>query len=167
MFTTLTELTRMNYQKIGLVLEESLNLRVNGRWTAAFLQFQLFPRARKAPPPLILDSFLPKEFARWFKRYQPDVIISVNRFGLNFVKHFGLRMPQDVDYASLDLDGLLPEYPDVTGIDQNSHLEGAAAMDMLVVSMQRKQRGIPLHPMRIEVEGDWKTGESTRYQKLK
>ena len=63
---------------------------------------------------------------------------------------------------ALDLDGELPDYPDTTGIDQNSQLVGAAGMDMLVVAMQKKQRGIPLHPMRMEVEGEWKSGSTTR-----
>jgi LacI family transcriptional regulator len=167
MLTSMIELNRMGYQRIGLVLEEALNLRVNGRWTAAFMQYQMFPGNRQDPPPLILDDFRPKDFERWYGKHQPDVLLSVNRFGLRFVQHFGLRMPQEVGYASLDLDGELPEHPDMTGIDQNSHLVGAAAMDMLVVSMQRKQRGIPLHPMRIEVEGEWKSGATTRKRKVK
>lgn len=164
MIIAMNELTRMNYQKIGLVLEEDLSLRVNGKWNAAYLQFPYFPGARKGLPPLILDGFRPKEFDKWFSRHRPDVIVSVDRFGLRLAEDRGLDIPGEVGYVSLDLDGELPEYQDMTGIDQNSQLVGAAAVDMLVVSMQRKQRGIPVHPMRIEVEGSWKAGTSAVMQ---
>lgn len=162
MLTSMSRLTEMGYARIGLVLEESLNLRVNGRWSAAYMQHQLFSGNKQALPALILESADAKAFSRWWKQHKPDVIVSVNRFGLRLLESCGLQIAKDVDYASLDLDGELPEYPNMTGIDQNSHLVGAAAVDMLVVSMQRKQRGIPLHPMRIEVEGEWRNGDTTR-----
>jgi LacI family transcriptional regulator len=164
MVMVMNGLTRMNYQKIGLVLEQDLSLRVNGKWNAAYLHFPYFPGAGKGLPPLILDGFRPKEFDKWFSRHRPDVIVSVDRFGLRLALDHGLDIPGEVGYASLDLDGELSEYPDMTGIDQNSHLVGAAAVDMLVLSMQRKQRGVPVHPMRIEVGGIWKAGNSAVMQ---
>lgn len=167
MLITMDELTRLGYQRIGLVIEEALNRRVNGRWSAAFMQFQFASGQKELPPPLVLADFLPKDFNTWFKRHQPDAIVSVNRFGLRFIQHFGLNMPGDVGYASLDLDGEPTGHRSITGIDQNSHLVGAAAVDMLVVSMQRKQRGVPLHPVRVEVEGEWKPGATTRKARRK
>jgi len=164
MIIAITELTRLNYQNIGLVLAEDLHLRVNGRWTAAFLQYFYSPHAKHATPPLILDGFRPKEFSRWFNRHRPDALVSVDRFGLRLAQDCGLNIPGDVGYATLDLDELVPEYAGMSGIDQNSHLVGAAAVDMLVVSMQRKQRGIPVHPVRVEVEGSWHAGTSTLRQ---
>ena len=62
----------------------------------------------------------------------------------------------------MDLDGDLPELPEVSGIDQNSRLVGAAAVDLLVAAIQRGQKGIPSHPVRTMVEGSWRKGESTR-----
>ncbi len=165
MTTVMKELSRMNYQNIGLVLEEALNLRVNGRWNASYLQFQYYPGVKKPIPPLILDGFRFKEFDRWFSRHRPDAIVSVDRFGLRLALERGLDIPGEVGYATLDLDDLPPEYPDMSGIDQNSQLVGAAAVDMLMVSMQRQQKGIPVHPMRIEVEGNWIPGRSTVIQK--
>jgi len=59
------------------------------------------------------------------------------------------------------VDGDANEYPDVSGIDQNSEIVGAAAIDMLVAAIHRGHRGIPVHPLRTEVEGSWKPGKST------
>jgi LacI family transcriptional regulator len=53
------------------------------------------------------------------------------------------------------------DYPDVSGIDQNSEIVGGAAVDMLVAAIHRGHRGIPSHPVRVEVEGSWKAGKST------
>ena len=59
------------------------------------------------------------------------------------------------------MDGDANEYPDVSGIDQNSEIVGAAAVDMLVAAIHRGHRGIPDSPLRSEVEGSWRAGKST------
>ena len=64
-------------------------------------------------------------------------------------------------FRSLDLDGDAEGYPGMSGIDQNSPLVGAAAVDMLVAAIQRGQRGFPKHPLRTEIEGTWTPGKTT------
>jgi LacI family transcriptional regulator len=161
MLKVLGELTGLGYRKAGLVLEEALDLRVNGKWTAAYLQYQHGTGSKRFPPPLILASAKQSAFDRWFDRFRPDVIVSVDRFGLGLLKGRNLKIPGDVGYASLDVDGEATEYPDVSGIDQNSPTVGAAAVDMLVAAIHRGQRGIPTHALRTEVEGSWRPGKST------
>ncbi len=161
MLKALDELSGLNYQTIGLVLEEALDLRVNGKWTAAYLRYRNQWDAKRLPPPLILDFPRQAAFDRWFDRYRPNAIISVDRFGLQLLIKRGLDVPGDLGYASLDVDGDADVYPDVSGIDQNSEIVGAAAVDMLVAAIHRGHRGIPSHPVRVEVEGSWKPGKST------
>ena len=161
MFKALDELSDLNYKTIGLVLEEALDLRVNGKWTAAYLRYRNQWGAKRLPPPLILDFPRQPAFDRWFDRYRPNAIISVDRFGLHLLIERGLDIPGEVGYASLDVDGDANEYPDVSGIDQNSEIVGAAAVDMLVAAIHRGHRGIPVYPLRSEVEGSWRPGEST------
>ena len=161
MFKALDELSDLNYKTIGLVLEEALDLRVNGKWTAAYLRYRNQWGAKRLPPPLILDFPRQPAFDRWFDRYRPNAIISVDRFGLHLLIERGLDIPGEVGYASLDVDGDANEYPDVSGIDQNSEIVGAAAVDMLVAAIHRGHRGIPVYPLRSEVEGSWRPGRST------
>lgn len=161
MLRALDELSGLNYKIIGLVLEEALDLRVNGKWTAAYLRYRNQWGAKRLPPPLILDSPRQSAFDRWFDRYRPNAIISVDRFGLHLLIERGLDVPGDLGYASLDVDGEVDDYPDVSGIDQNSEIVGGAAVDMLVAAIHRGHRGIPSHPVRVEVEGSWKAGKST------
>lgn len=165
MLKCLTELRDLNYQRVGLVLEEALDLRVNGKWTAAYLRYKHQGLMAKMPPPLLLAVADQKAFDRWLDRYQPDAVISVDRFGLRMLQARGLKLPRDIGYASLDVDGDNPVHPGLSGIDQNSELVGAAAVDMLVAAIHRGHRGIPAHPMRTEVEGTWTAGNSTQRQK--
>jgi LacI family transcriptional regulator len=161
MLKVLEELTKLNYRSIGLVLEESLDLRVNGKWTAAYLYHRNRQGVTSTPPPLILGTQDQKSFDKWFNRYQPDVIVSVNQFGLRLMKDRGLNVPRDIGYASLDVDGDALHHPSVSGINQNSRLVGAAAVDMLVAAVQRGQRGLPKLPFRTEIEGSWIQGATT------
>ncbi|MEI8340519.1 MAG: LacI family DNA-binding transcriptional regulator [Verrucomicrobiota bacterium] len=161
MLRVLDELSSLNYKTTGFVIEESLDQRVNGKWTAAYLRYRHQLGLTQMPPPLIMPSLKQKTFDRWFDRYRPDVIVSVDRFGLHLLKERGLDIPGEVGYASLDLDGDTVEFPNMSGIDQNSHMVGAAAVDMLVAAIQRGQRSIPVHPVRTEIEGSWVAGKST------
>lgn len=156
----LEELHKLNYRRIGLVLDEALDVRVNGRWTAAFLRHRSLEGGKNYPPPLILAAPDHATFRRWLKRHRPDVIISLDHFADAMIKASGLKIPRDIGYVSLDLEGDSLRQPDLSGIDQNSRLVGAAAVDLLVGSIHRGHVGIPDHPVRIEVEGTWLLGKT-------
>ncbi|MGB6222781.1 LacI family DNA-binding transcriptional regulator [Haloferula sp.] len=158
------ELLALGYRRIGMVLERALDRRVNGRWTAAFARFQIYREPDRLIPPLILPEADRDAFRAWHREHHPDVIISVDRFGLRMIEACGLKIPGDVGYVSLDLDGLPAEYSWISGIDQNSKQVGASAVDLLVGAIQRGQRGVPELPVRIEVTGTWRPGKSTKPQ---
>lgn len=162
MLLCLEELHDLGYVRIGLVLEEALDLRVNGKWTAAYLRHGLHHPQAKFPPPLLLPGPDPARFAKWLEKYRPDAVVSVDQFGLRLLQQHGSNIPGDIGYASLDIDGDRNHPVTVSGINQNSRLVGASAVDLLVASLHRNQRGIPACPVRIEVEGTWVNGQTTR-----
>lgn len=88
--------------------------------------------------------------------------MSVNRFVLQFMEALGLDIPGDIGDASLDVDGDVSCYAGVSGIDENSHLVGAAAVDLLVEvgALQRGQRGVPETLVRLAIGGVWRGGQS-------
>lgn len=161
MHILLAELRKLNYRRIGLVLDKALDLRVNGKWTAAFLEDRLRHGEDACPPPLLVEQRVQAEFDRWFDRHKPDVVISLDHCGLRFLETRKLRIPDDVGLATLDWDGEMDQMPDVSGIDQNSWYVGAASVDMLVAAIQRGSRGIPSHPMRTQIQGSWRPGKTT------
>jgi len=162
---SLGELARLGYATCGLVLERALDLRTNGKWTAAFLEHRFSSPGHAGPPPLVLDEHNPKSFSRWFAMYRPEAIVSVDGFGLRLAEACGLSIPRDVAYATLDLDGEAGGAKKFAGIDQNSRFVGTVAIDVLVAAIQRGQKGPPAQPLRIEVEGAWIDGPSAPRRK--
>ena len=160
MVRVLEELHQLGYRRPGLVLEEALDFRVGGKWTAAF--WRMTRGDAEMPPPYLVAVPRQADFDRWLERNRPDAVISVDRLGLRLLQGRGAKIPDQVGYASLDLDGDLPEFPEASGIDQNSRLVGAAAVDLLVAAIQRGQKGVPVHPVRTMVEGSWRKGRSTQ-----
>ncbi len=161
MLKVLAELTKANYRKIGLVLEAALDQRVNGKWTAAYLYFRQVHGGKSLSRPLLLDAPNQRAFDKWFDCHHPDAIISVDRLALRLLERRGVAIPREVGYATLDLDEHDAGHQRVSGIDQNSRLVGAAAVDMLVAAIQRGERGLPKQPLRTEIEGTWVAGKTT------
>jgi len=165
MIKVLDELSCLNYKTVGFVIEEALELRVNFKWSAAFLLHRHRMGSARVPPPLIMAAPSQPAFDKWFDHYRPDVIVSVDGVGLRFLKKRGMAIPGEVGYASLDIDGDAGESIPISGIDQNSLRVGAAAVDLLVGAIHRHHRGLPAHPVRIEIEGIWTAGKSTVRQR--
>ncbi len=163
----LQELFLLGYGKVGLVLEEALDMRVNGKWTAACLQYRHRHGSHLVAPPLILPGARQAAFDAWFERHQPDAVVSVDGFGLGFLRAKKRRIPREIGYASLDVDGDAVEGIELSGIDQNSRQVGAVAVDMIVAAIQRGQRGVPDHPVRTEIEGAWRGGGTAVRQRAK
>jgi LacI family transcriptional regulator len=160
MILLLNELRNLGYQRIGLVLQAGLDRRVNGKWSGAYLQEGLHHPEAKLKP-LLLENGKEATFTRWLKSAEPDVVVSVARFGYRLLEQAGLRIPEDVAYASLDVDGLDREHTFCSGIDQNSKAVGAAAVDLLVAAIQRGETGLPRIPRHFQVEGTWIESSST------
>lgn len=163
MLKCLLELDKLGYARPGLVLDQALDMRVNGRWTAAFLRHRE-SRHVKLPLPLIIPRMDQVVFNRWLEKNEPDVIISVDHFGSTMLRKRGIRVPADMGYVSLDIEGDSEKEPGLSGIDQNSRMVGATAVDLLIGSIHRGQRGITTHPVRTAVEGTWVNGSTTRAQ---
>jgi LacI family transcriptional regulator len=157
----LEALAGLGYGRVGLVLERALDERVNGRWTAAYLGHR-FRAGEDGMPPLLMGSASQREFDRWFDRHRPDAVVSVDQFGARLLDGRGAKVPGEVGYATLDLDGDSAARPGLSGIDQNSEQVGAAAIDLLIAAIQRGERGVPRHPQRVEIEGTWRAGNTTR-----
>lgn len=165
MLKVVEELLALGYKRPGFVIEEALELRTNGKWTAAYLYAGWRrPDLTFLPPLIMKDPSLP-DFKTWYDANRPDVVIGVDHMALEFLARMDVAIPREVGYASLDLDGDRPFFSGLSGIDQNSRRVGAAAIDLLVASIHRGDRGIPSHPTRVEVEGTWIAGSSTTIQK--
>ena len=158
MTTIMRQLMSRGYRRIGFLIEQRLITNVGYRWLSGYLT----ARERVAPADrlefLFLDKTVPAKILQdWYRGNRPDAIISDGKFW-NAIAEPALRSvaPKDlgVVLVSVGLEGPF------AGIIQNSERVGACAVDQLVRMGQSDERGVPSHPQRIFIEGDWKDGTS-------
>jgi LacI family transcriptional regulator len=157
----LRRIRKMGYRRWGLALPASFDERVDHHWMGSFMvqQTRLEPEDR-IPAFVLPDAeWTEKNFARWFRQNNPDVIISQQEEVLQWLKNLGLRVPDDVGFVHLNCPDRSGKY---AGIVQNNFGVGVAAVDFLVGMIFRNERGIPEIPHSILVEGTWQDGETLR-----
>ena len=94
---------------------------------------------------------------RWIRKNRLEAIISP---GVLPFHEWGLRVPEKLGFASLDLWG--KHAASVAGIEQQRGALASAAVDMLMTLLWRNQRGVPEHPMSLLIPGSWVAGETVR-----
>jgi DNA-binding LacI/PurR family transcriptional regulator len=155
----LAELTRLGYRRIGLAITRESDERVRQKWSAGMLVYQQgIPPAARVP---ILRATTPLHaaFASWFREHRPDAVLSVTERCVNFLDEIGVRVPEDVGFADLALTGADADF---AGVNQNSELVGAAAVDLVDAQLRRNERGIPAHAKTVLVPGVWVPGPTVR-----
>lgn len=159
------ELNRLGYGRPGLILDEEVDEKTGRLYSAAFLVAQHSRRAQGAPPLLICPRIDEAGFVDWFKQQRPDAIIAHTPTSADYLRwlgRLGLRVPDDVGFAALDIDLEDPNKP--SGILQDSERIGSAVVDMIATKLQRNERGLPLRPQILLFEGQWVAGRTTRPQ---
>lgn len=161
--TCLRRLRTLGYQRIGLALSSSLDIRMNRLWTAAYL-VSFFPQAAMKPYYFAdLDSSAAEEraeegFRQWCEKHRPDAIVTADSDLRKWLRARP-RISNDVGLAGLNL-----QEKDTTesGIVEASHAIGRAAGDFLAAMIQRGEYGIPRTPQRILLDGRWRDGRSLK-----
>lgn len=94
-------------------------------------------------------------FIDWVRRSRADAVIGTDSRVLGWLKRAGLRVPDDVAYADLDVssaDGTM------AGIYQDAEGIGAAALDLVAGQLLRHERGLPDKPKAVLIESRWVGG---------
>jgi LacI family transcriptional regulator len=153
-------LYEMGYRRIGLAMGRDQDDRVNHHWRAAYSAAQsLWEKPAHRLPALFANSWTKTVFNRWLRANRPECIVSIGRSVEQWLKEMGLRTPDDIGLANVDLS---PDMTTITGIDQNSHRVGAAAVDLVISQLRHHERGIPQVPRIVMVEGTFVQGQTTR-----
>lgn len=148
-------LRKLGHARIGLALHRDDNSRVRDLWGTGYLgQWQY--KGERIAPLFFEDYNCSASFSRWLGRVRPQAIISVWRdLPLKWMREAGVRVPQDISYATLDLGDRVGK---LAGMLQDNHGIGAAAMDLLTGQLFRNEIGIPSTPKVTMVEGTWLDG---------
>ncbi len=148
----LRELRQLGYRRIGLQMYHEADVRTNVNTLGAYLADQMRQPEAERIPPLFTAEIPPTNFSQWLDQYQPDCILAASDSPLSLLKKLGLKVPEDIGFAVLSRDG---EASPVAGIDEQSDLLGASAVDFAVSLLQTNQHGLPTYPRVVLVESRW------------
>jgi LacI family transcriptional regulator/LacI family repressor for deo operon, udp, cdd, tsx, nupC, and nupG len=155
----MSELHARGYRRIGFSFAQSLVERDDHNVLAGFLVAEGLLHRSPAVPPLFGPSRSAQVVGQWLERYRPDAIVSGNHLILDLLRELKIRVPHDLGAACPFLPS---EDTELAGVVEDSKRIGAIAVDHVVSMINRGERGIPGHPLRIHVEGAWRPGKSLR-----
>jgi hypothetical protein len=89
------------------------------------------------------------------REHRVDVIISNWNELFDMFATAGIRLPDDVAFACLDVP---PSMPHVAGVVQNHRLVGKRAMEQLAIMTDAYQRGVPEAQTITYIPGYWQEG---------
>ena len=152
-------LRKLGYRRIGLATAREDQTRLGESFGMGVLLEQASMPESECVPPLIFGladvPALSRRIGDWMKAQRVDAIISNWNELLDIFATDGIRLPEDVAFASLDVPpGLLH----VAGVVQNHRLVGQRAMEQLAIMTDAYQRGVPEAQTITYIPGFWKGG---------
>lgn len=161
MILALHALKKLGYRRPAFANMTIHDRRTKHGWLSGFLTytFQL-PPDRRIPPYLVpgLDRDVRwnrESFAQWIRKWEPDAIVCNTEQPLILAKELGLRVPQDIGFASLHR--LHPDDP-WAGVDRQPRQIGAAGIDLVVAQLQNNEFGLPACPKTVLINSIWNDG---------
>ncbi len=145
------------YRRPGLIMDPAHDTRLQHMWRAGFEMGAAEHRLpRDAVFPLTEAQPDRAALGRWLKRQRPDVLITnLHHVVEDLLRDLGWSVPTDIGLLSLSVPALGDR---VSGINQNGHLIGAQAVDMLASALQLHRTGIPTEAITTLVGGRWNPG---------
>ncbi|MBL9202049.1 MAG: LacI family DNA-binding transcriptional regulator [Opitutaceae bacterium] len=159
MLAALQRLQARGYRRPGLQLQRHHDERLQFRWGAAFRAFQETHRDIDRVPPLIVDQFTQEGFAKWFRRHEPDVVLSHASETIGWMEQCGARVPATHGFLCLNV--LTSSHP-CAGLDLQPRLLGKCAVELLIAQLQRNECGIPEWPFATTIPARWVEGPTLR-----
>ncbi|HEX8312676.1 MAG TPA: LacI family DNA-binding transcriptional regulator [Chthoniobacteraceae bacterium] len=155
----LKELTKLGYKRIGMAMPLESDERVKQHWSAGMLVYQQQIPPQDRVPPLLATGSFSKAFPEWFNQHRPEAVLSLAWEVLGMLHEMKLRVPEDVGFAHL---ALTAGDRDSAGVNQNSEIVGASALELVDAQLRRNERGVPLVSKTLLVPGCWVDGPTVR-----
>lgn len=155
----LKNVTRLGYRRPGLLLNARSDVRTLRLWSSGFYGYEIRRGNQNMVPVLECDEVRESNLMLWFRRHQPDVIISSDLKVLRPLQQAGVKVPGDVGLVSLagpDDEGK------IAGTDQNAEILGAVAIEKLTELLYFNVTGIPEMPQVVQIPPTWCAGPSIR-----
>lgn len=154
-------LRRLGYSRIGAVLSREMDSRFDYAWEAGVVTVSNSLPKRARVSSLITENLETNVLETWMKKNKVDAVIAG---GVDLEKHLyvlGIKVPENLGFVSLLADGA-PDGPATVRPDWRAL--GAAALDVVAEQLIRNERGVPLKPRTVLLEGEWVAGATVRRQ---
>ncbi len=157
----LSKLKELGAKSIGVVITDGDDSRIERRWSLGVHGFRLDEPRMKVDLLQLPNYEASRDFAAWFKRFRPDVIVGLQPDIISsYLRTFGYSIGVDIAFASLDLS---PEaFGPIAGFYQDSLYLGRKAVQYISKAIYDQSLGLPDHPESIVVDGRFIDGESLR-----
>ena len=158
MIQLLRKLGELGAKSIGIVITEEDDLRIERAWSTGVGSYCL-DDGRNTAHLLRLSSYSQfKEFASWFRRVRPDVVVLLRKEVLSFLEKLGLRPGTDIAWASLNVASA--ELESTAGLYQDPAYLGARAVQFISNVICDQTFGLPEHAESVLVDGRFVGGTS-------
>lgn len=159
MIHALERLTQRGYRRIGLCLDERKDVRIKGKWGAAYHTFFRARSRARTIPALIEPQFTREAFLTWYEAHRPDVIVGHVQAMVGWLAGIGVRVPDEVGFVNLNL---TERTAPCAGLDLAPRRLGAVAVETVVAMLHRQERGVPVFAQTITLEATWVDGPTLR-----
>lgn len=144
----------MGYRRIGLVIPEVQEIRVEDTFLGGYLTFHFRHRHKGWTAPLTHEAeWSPEAALRWTRKNRPDAIIAAYP-GLG--RHLRQHLPkEEMPYVAV-----INHFgdSDSPGIAQRHDLVAAAAVNLIDGQLGRSEYGVPEQPVVQLIRGNWVDG---------
>lgn len=159
MVVAMRKLESLGYRKPGLVLQEAHDRRLLYRWEAAFRMHTHHHPGFHQVEPLVSEEVEESSFKEWFRRNEPDVVLSHRDLILTWMKECGADVPRTHGFCCLNV---MMSQALVSGLDLRPRLIGKRGMELLIGQLHRNDYGIPETASTTTIPAVWIDGPTTR-----
>ncbi len=150
----------LGYKRPALVLDDSIDLLVERRFSAGFKTGQLRLEEHNQISPFLKYKQAkanPSIFKSWILNAKPDVVLTLYNSVSTWIHELGWHIPGDIGFAQLER---RPESPQFAGMDQHNDIAGEAAVDMVISQIHNSESGIPKFPRSTLIGATWTESKS-------
>lgn len=143
MIALLQELHARGYRRPGLVMEITLDERLQYRWEGAFLALQKYLPEITQVPALQFRELSRPAFVAWFKQHNPDVVLGHFPDVMDWMKGCGAKLPRTHAFVCLNS---LRTNGDCATLDFQAPLLGGRACELVIGQLLHNEFGVPVQP---------------------
>jgi len=165
------EILKSGYRRTGMVVQEDVDQRVEGRWKAAYAQLSHMVEGVETVPPFMRIPIPDwedwnRELLNWMRTYSPECIVTTATTTVRRVLQQQEKLPSgSVGIVGLDIPEVPGETPDTrefAGVEQNSKESGMYAVRILDRRFMNREFGLRDCPITVQIKGRFLKGLSLR-----